>query len=494
VKARIVYRTGVVALGIFFLRASLPAEPAPAFSDLSPEKQERIRKSLAPPPLIKRRNPYSTPMYYPMWGSGSPDGKPHPEWQDVLIKDWADLGLTRLHFYAYPQDGTNRSYTLTSNERAGIRNYLLSCDKNGLKNGLRVDLPCEIDNSKGRPVPNYWIAHPDNPQNELIPYFAWLAEVATVMKGRLEYLILGDELEWKLGDPKGWNADSYLRFFNRAAEVIHKVDPSVKVSMYAATPSRWREVIGLINAGYTEHGDGVAINHYDYKVIKRLKDELNQYSPNKKLLFLSNGVGYIACDTSERNPPKDGYKRYNDLDQAAMIARTMYTWWNADTDVAPYYICMRNIVYHGKVSPCWYGFFGFMDLIIDEHDHATIKHYPGWHAFRTIAQVFHDRDGFKEPQFAVESTDFSADFVQAHERKGKELLIICWGKCKTNLRIESKEYAYPVQIDWLDYEKWRDIPAIVESNAITLTEVPLRLAPTIIRLVATEVQAIIKRP
>ena len=144
---------------------------------------------------------------------------------------------------------------------------------------------------------------------------------------------------------------------------------------------------------------------------------------------------------------------------------------------------MRNIVYHGKRSPCWYGFFGFMDLIIDEQDQATIQHYQGWHAFRTVAQVFHDRDAFKDPKFAVES-DPSAEFIQAHERKGKELLIICWGKGKTDLRIASKEYAYPLEIDWLDYEKWRDIPAIAESNAITLTDVQLGLAPTIIRLVA----------
>jgi hypothetical protein len=462
----------------------LAAQPVPAFSSLSPEKQAQIRKSLAPPPLPQRRNPYSTPMYYPMWGSGSPDGRLHPEWQDALAKDWAELGLTRLHFYAYPlaDNGTNRDYTLSPTARTGISNFMRICAKYGLKIGLRVDLPCETDNSKGHPVPRYWIAHPDNPQNELVPYFGWLSELVQLMKGRLEYLILGDELEWKTDDPQAWSAESYMKFFSRASEVIHQADPSVKVSMYAASPARWREVVGLLKAGYTKYGDAVAINHYDYQAIPRYKQDLKQYSPDKKLLFLSNGVGYIACDTTERNPPKDGYKRYNDADQAAMIARTMYTWWDADTDVAPYYICMRTIVYHGKRAPHWYGFFGFMDLIIDQQDRATIKHYPGWHAFQTIAQVFHDRDSFQAPDLAIESAP-QAEYLKAHERPGKELLIICWGKEKTTLRIPGRKYAFPVQIDLLDYQKWRDVPATNDNNGLLLPDVPLSLGPTIIRLI-----------
>jgi len=478
-------RLVIVALFSLSLIDAVSDEPTPAFSSLSKEKQEQIRKSVEPPPLHQRRNPYSTPMYYPMWGSGSPDGKSHPEWQDVLAKDWAELGLTRLHFYAYPlaDNRTNRDYILAPAARVGISNFMVSCQKHYLKIGLRVDLPCEMESSKGHPIPFYWIAHPDNPQNELTQYFAWLRDLVTLMKGRLDYLILGDELEWKKDEPKGWNAESYMRFFSRASEVIHKVDPALKVSMYAASPSRWKEVTELIKAGYTRYGDGVAINHYDYKVIKRLKDELKQLSPDKKLLFLSNGVGYIGCDTEERNPPKDGYKKYNDLEQAAMIARTMYTWWDTDTDVAPYYICMRTIVYHGKRNPQWYGFLGFMELIIDEHDQATIKHFPGWYAFRTVAQTFHDRDAFQEPEFTIES-DPPAEYLKAHERKGKELLIICWGQGKTNIHIHSKGYAYPVEVDMLDHQKWVDLPATQDSNVLTVDGVRLELAPTIIRLMA----------
>jgi len=267
-------------------------------------------------------------MYYRMWGSDSPDGKPHPEWQEVLIKDWAELGMTRLHFYAYPEanGSSNRDYTITDTARAGIASFMRTCQENGIKLGLRVDLPVNVDHSSGRSVPDYWVAHPNNPDNELKPWFGWLSEMVTLMKGRLDYLILGDEIEWKPGTPKGWNAEVYMKFFTQAAEAVHRADPALKISMYSTSPLRWREVLGLLDAGYAKYGDAVAINHYDYKAIKRFKEDLKQHSPEKKLLFLSNGVGYIACDTIERNPPKDSYHRYNDQDQAAMIARTMYTW------------------------------------------------------------------------------------------------------------------------------------------------------------------------
>ena len=152
-----------------------------------------------------------------------------------------------------------------------------------------------------------------------------------------------------------------------------------------------------------------------------------------------------------------------------------------DTDAAPYYICLRTTIYHGKRSPHWYGFFGFMNLDIDDQDKATITHFPGWYAYRTVANVFHDRNAFTDPQFAIES-DPPAVYLKAHERPGKELLIMCWGNEKTKLRIASKHFAYPVQIDLLDHEQWQDLPATVDSRGVTINDVPLALAPTIIRL------------
>jgi hypothetical protein len=199
-------------------------------------------------------------------------------------------------------------------------------------------------------------------------------------------------------------------------------------------------------------------------------------------------VGYIACDTKERNPPEDGYNRYDDAGQAAMVARTMYTWWALDTDVAPYYISIRSIVRNGMREPLWYGFFGFMDFIIDEHENARFHRYPAWYAYRTIASVFHDRRAFRDPTFAVSADATSSVYCRAYERKGRELLVMLWaedGKPGTaTVRIGTQAYGYPVRVALLNHEVWSDAPGIAEAGGVALRDVPVGMAPTILRLVA----------
>lgn len=467
------------------LEAAVDARQAQTFFALTDDQQQAVRKSVAPPPLAQRRNPYSTPMYYPMWGETSFDGTLHADWQEALIRDWAEVGMTQLHFYAYPDGvGTEtRTYDVTEATREGIAMFRRLCRKYGIKIGMRVDLPYSLDNSGKLPIGDYWIAHPRNPDNELKPYWEWLAGIVSQFKGNLEYVILGDEIDWKEKDrEKAWSAEIYMEVFRQAADTIHKADPETKVSMYGASSGRWNEVIGLLQSGYTDYGDAIAINHYDYTVISGFKEDLKKYSPDKKLALLSNGVGYIASDTPHRNPPEDPYSRYNDRDQAAMIARTMYTWWDIDADVAPYYICLRGYTYKGEYHPWWYGFFGFMDLVIDENDQPSIKRYPGWYAFRTIAAVFHDRPSFTEPSFRVEAPG-GAGYLKAHERAGQELLIIAWGNGKTDLRIGTTEYGFPVRVDLMDHNQWTDVPAVSDESGVTLQDIELELAPTIIRLV-----------
>jgi len=476
--------------------------PLPAFSSLSPAQQIAIRNALAPPPLPQRRNPYSTPMYYQMWGGPSqadvfqracPDETVRSDLMEALIRDWAEIGMTKLHFYLYPTgSGTaKRDYRIDDHMRTGILEFVRLCDKYGVKIGLRVDPPYSLEDSKNLaedadPTGNFWAAHPDNPKNEIKEFCGWLTEVVGLMRGKLEYLIIGDEINWEeRKDGRGWNQDVYLRFFIPCAAAAHKGDPNVKVSMYAVGSGSWKEVVGLIKAGYTKYGDAVAINHFDYRLLKGFKDDLQKLSPDKKLLLLSNGVGYISSETSNRYPPKDPYPRHNDADQAAMIARTMYTWWDVDADVAPYYVCMRDLIYKGKSSPRWYGFFGFMDLVIDAAERATVQRYPGWHAYQTIAQTFHDREAFKDAAFKVKSTSRSTVYIKAHEQPGKELLVILWGRGgTTNVRIDSNRYGYPVHVNLLNHRQWADVAATQQDGAVTLWDVPVGLAPTIIRLVA----------
>ena len=126
-----------------------------------------------------------------------------------------------------------------------------------------------------------------------------------------------------------------------------------------------------------------------------------------------------------------------------------------------------------------------MDLVIDENDAASVTRYPGWYAFRTVASVFHDRDSFAEPSFAVTAPG-GAHYLKAHERPGRELLLIAWGDGKTDLRIESTEYGYPVRVDLQDHDQWADVKATADESGTTLHDVELALAPAIIRLVPIE--------
>ena len=79
-------------------------------SELPIEQQRQIEQRVAPPPTAERDAPYSTPMYYLMH-KGFSDG-PHgellldrnrPDWQEALIRDWSELGLTSTQALTTPK-------------------------------------------------------------------------------------------------------------------------------------------------------------------------------------------------------------------------------------------------------------------------------------------------------------------------------------------------------------------------------------------------------
>lgn len=472
--------------------------PLPAFDTLTATQQLAIRRAVAPPPLGERRNPYSTPMYYPQWGDRSPDGKVHPEWQEALIRDWAELGLTKLHLFLYPE-GTGsdkRNFTIDEQTRLGLQEFVRLCKKYNIRIGLRIDPPySRRDPSElppgSDPQPDLWPSHPDNPQNELKPFLGWLTEIVTLLRGNVEYMILGDELDLREKRPggKSWSYETYMRFFKQVVESVHKVDSKVKVSMYATHPRRLEDVKGLMDAGYARYGDAIAINNDNYDVLRKFTSDLKTIAPGKEFPLLSNGVGYIPSDSPDRNPADAKYPKYDDKAQAGLIARNMYTMWSANMGVAPYYVCLRTITYHGKKDILWYGFFGFMDMVIDEQNNATIIRHPGWYAYRTVAQVFHDRPAFKEPTFPVKADNADVTHLKAYERDGKELLVILWSdktEGTTNIRLGADTYGYPVQISLLNQDQWTAVSATKEKAGeagTTLWNVPVGKSPTILRLV-----------
>lgn len=496
---------------VFGLAAFAAADEPPAFSKLPEAQREQLKRMVEPPPLAERSGPYSTPMYYllhsgysykgdldkgpekraykrlngtpgPDYGHWSLD-RNRPDFQEAIVRDWAELGLNNTHLNLYPVKG---SLEISPDYRKAIEDYVALSKKYGLKVGVRLD---------ALGGPKAWEMHPANPENKVEEYLVWAREIATLLKGQTAYYVLGDELTLHRPAPdlptEAWTVEQYLAYFKRVSAVIKEVDPTAKVSMFAASSGQWFNILYLLEHGYAEHGDGVAINHYDYKAAPKFFADAARLAP--KLQFLSNGVGYVSLGTIQpRYPEGDPYSKYKD-EQAHgnAIAKHMFAWWDLGAATAPYYVCLRNWVLDGKVYPRWYGFFGFQDFVIDtKKDELTVKRYPGWYAFQTVAHTFYDRERFTKPAFDVKSSEELSMF-RAYEHKvpgGSELVLMLWndkGEAKTTIDIGSAAYRYPVRVNTFDYRDWSDVPYTAADGRVTI-EVQADRNPTIIRLFSAE--------
>lgn len=467
------------------------------FSTLSPMQQLAIRQMVSPPPLGERENPYSTPMYFPMWkvmdnaGSvmcgSSPDGNFHPEWQDALIRDWAELGMTKLHLSLAPRlNGTgDRTYQISDLDRAGMTELALLARKYKMKVGLRIDIPMDGN--------GYWPANPRNPENELKPYKKWVQDVLKIFGKDTCYVVLGDEIDASRkhrADGRGWTSEDFSELVREMAATIHASSPTALVSTPSYGTGSWREALDLVQNGFDKVGDAIAINIEDASVVCDYAKQLREARKTKQMAFLSNGVGYISSN-APRNPAKDtSYYKYNDSDQAGLIAQSMYLCWKAGLKTAPYYIALRNIDYKGEMRPMWYGFFGFMDLIIDQQDRASTRHYPGWYSFQTVASTFYDVNAFKEADYTIGSSSKKTAYIGAHERRdGRELLIVLWGSNgTTNVTLNTGKFGFPVKIDLLNKDKWTDVEAVRNGAETTLLNIEMQGTryPIIIRMIPAQ--------
>lgn len=497
---------GLILTGVILFGEGVLAGPGPSFSSLEPGDQSRLRAMVQPPPLAERRGPYSTPMYYLMHkgydyrgdldagpddrtyvktGEPGPDygswvlDRNRPDWQEAMIRDWAELGLNNTHLNIYP---VNDSFELDDDYVRSVRDFVRLSKQYGLKVGVRLDA------IGGYPQ---WPVHPRNPDNVIDAYLVYVQRIAELLKGETAYYVLGDELYLDEAYDKDlpecvWTAEDYVGYFKRVCETIKRVDPEAKVSMYGVESGRLPDVIKLLEAGYAEYADGVAINHYSYLSAVELYDQIRELAPHMK--FYSNGVGYCSTATAQpRYPEGDPYSAFpTEQGHAASIAKQVFGWWDAGTDTVPYYVILRNWEVRGRVYPRWFGFFGVQDFVIGEDDKLTVRRYPGWYAYQTIAQIFYNRDELSQPGFTVETADV-VGFNRAYVREcegGRELLLMLWhnaGPIDTTLRIHTDAFRYPVQVNLLDYKDWRDLPHETDSG---VTNIPIRLGvePTIVRL------------
>ena len=503
--------------------------PGIVFSKLPEITQYRIRDLTAPPAPQDRYGCYSTPMYYLMTKGytydGSQDQEPskrcyshmrdkegpnygiwkldrnRPDWQEVMIRNWAELGLNNTHLNIYCE---NNSLILTDSYRKAIEDFVKLSVKHGLKVGVRLD-------ALGGYVA--WEMNPDNPNNQIDDYIVWVREIVNILKGQTVYYVLGDEMTLHNNDtknidatidadnpddqiatrqaskldPKKWTPEKYLQYFKRVSAAIKSVDSNATVSMFAASSGEWFNILYLLKIGYAEYGDAVAINYYNYQDVPRFFDDAKKLAPN--LIFLSNGVGYTSTATAQpRYPLGDPYSKLpTEEGHGKVIAKNMFAWWDLGAATAPYYITLRNWIKDDKIYPRWFGFFGFEDYVIDKNDHMTVKRYPGWYAFQTIAHTFYNRHQFIKPEFKVtSSTNLTMFRAYQHQlTNGSELLLMLWndkGPTSTTITIGSDRYHYPVQISTFNYNTWTDIVHNYNETGCSIT-LNVDQEPLIIRLI-----------
>lgn len=507
----IVSLCGVTLATLFFnvqCRGELPREGR-LFSDLSIQQQRQKRLAIEPPPTGERRSPYSTPMYY-LLAEGFQDGigsmnKPpsgnlvldrnRPDLQEQLLKDWAELGLASTLFLATPSQWANAA------QLQAIEDYVRLSRKHGLKVAVRL----AGDSTLGGVEASGWEVHPRNPGNRISEYLDWVRQAAITFKGQVDHYILGDEVnanswEMPVGDGQTqrgiraseesrWTPSVYMELFTQVSELIKSIDPRVKLSMFGMGGFDIDYVRELYELDFSRYGDGIAANVFDSsdESAQRFIQMVRSYDPDVR--FYSNGVGYVASSETNNYPSNTGsYLLYDEHRQAVEIARIMFTCFDAGWDSAPYYIAVRQwVLPDGQAAPHWYGFFGFQDLVLDSYGNMSIKRYPAWYAFQTIAWTFYDRPSLRKPGFDIICSE-TPDMFRAYERHHRgadEFLMVFWNRDQTHdidIEIKGGGYLYPVQVNLFNHQNWKDVPYQLVKDGVKMS-VEAGQEPVIIRMV-----------
>ena len=485
---------------------SSPVKKTTGFSQLPLSQQRAILNKVAAPDIVDRDAPYSTPMYYLLCagyrdGVGAMVGKGNlvldrnrPDWQEDLMKDWVDLGLTATHFLTYPSQWEKASTV------EAIENYFNISEKYGMKIGIRLG----GDKSFGGLEGSGWDLHPNNPENRIDEYVEWTKRVVRKGKGRVAYYILGDELNlggWeaptgdkgkteghRADEDKKWTPEIYMRVFPKLTTAIKNIDPDVKVSMFGMGGLDWDYIDALFKLGYGKYADGVAANisNNSAEEIQHFVKKVTDVAPNFK--FYSNGIGYVRAKNTNFYPTNTTGK-YDDVEQGIEVAKIIFRCFDAGWDSTPYYIVIRQWrLADGTFAPHWYGLMGFTDLVLDADDNLTFIHFPAWYSFQTISHVFYSKNKTKPAPFNMKLST-SVDFSRIYVRNNYECLIILWnnrqGEESVSITLPTQKYIYPVKISLFNHRKVSDIPyQLEEKNRLLIQDIRIGRAPVIIRLVA----------
>jgi len=171
-----------------------------------------------------------------------------------------------------------------------------------------------------------------------------------------------------------------------------------------------------------------------------------------------------------------------------VVAKIMFRGFDAGWESTPYYIVVRQWqLADSTFAPHWYGLMGFTDLILDEYDNLTFKHFPGWYSFQTISHIFYSKSKTKPASFDITLSE-PVDFSRVYVRNDDECLLVLWNNDDeedlVSITLPTQKHLYPVKISLFNYRELSDIDYYMNGQSnLVLPNVRIGKAPVIIRLV-----------
>jgi hypothetical protein len=438
------------------------------------------------------------------------------DFQEQLIREWQELGMVNTHILI-DEDQWKSPYF-----RQALNDYLNLSKKYGMRVSVRF----------GGLEGKAWRLNPENPDNAISDYIQWQKDVAQLCLGKVELYTVGDEIN-SSAYKELWTPEIYMKVFKEMSSAIKSVDPEVKICMFSTGGIEWPYVKKLFDLGYAEYGDAVAANFRDYpqpildEFVKRVKQE----QPNFKIW--SNGLHWVGTRDTPPYPASDMDPAWifaNNYGQALIIAQRTFKVFEAGWDCAPYYLSVRKwVLPNGDTAPVWYGYYGFMDLVLDEYGNMTIKRYPAWYAYQTIANTFYSKSKTKHAEFEITLSE-EVDYRRCYVRNDYECIIIMWNdpayiektskpedkpektgqieatgsknditipeekipdmtkpgrQVKTTITIPTEKYKYPVKVSLFNCNQWSDLKYSIDENGhLIINDVNVGQEPVIIRMFA----------
>ena len=330
--------------------------------------------------------------------------------------------------------------------------------------------------------------HPEDKSGSPEKYGEWLEQLARRYRGKIDHYNMGDE-ENKSFPEWGWvgTPENYIKEFIPLAEAIKRGDPDAMVgptSVSSAPATDWS--LKLVDLGLPKYADGMAA-HFSYQRIESLLEITDYMERVRKkwpeARFFANGMGYAD------------HRHLEDMQQAGIVAQSMFTMWDIGWDSAPYYCYLFSQTADTNQN------FGLMRL---KGEKQQAEYSAAWKAYQTIAHTFYDRHLMESPSFDITlrqgqqlkgeggvsiqlapPNPVLRSFIRAD---GQLLIYLAYRQFRVpqtgiwDITVDSADWGKPQQIPLSDYQERVDLPHHRESSKLVIEGVKAGLQPAVLTL------------